>query len=209
MLDDKRLTVLNNLNAHYGPQHWWEQKNKIYVLVSMILIQRTTSLNVDKALKNLAGKLSVDDLRAMSLEDLQIAIQPAGFYKQKAGYIKNIMNWIFDHGNQIDNFIDIPTDELRKDILTIKGVGNETADVMLLYIFERKVFVADTYALRLFGRLDLGTFDSYMEMRNEFQHYTDNLNYQTVKEWHATIDEHGKRFRHDSKMDESWLLIKE
>lgn len=207
MASDKRLIVLNNLVQHYGPQHWWEEDNKIYILVTMILIQRTTSQNVEKATNNLAGKLSVDALCEMSLEELQTAVQPAGFYKQKAVYIKSIMNWLAEHGGHVNDFGDIPTAELREDILTIKGVGNETADVMLLYVFERNVFVADVYALRLFSRLGLGEFDGYLGMRDQFQAYAEAADHQTIKEWHATIDEHGKQFRHNPKMDESWLLI--
>lgn len=88
-----KLAVLNKLLTHYGKQNWWNHSNRLVDWVSMILIQQTTQLNVERALANLEGKLSVAVLHAMEEEELQALIRPAGFYKQKSSYIKALMAW--------------------------------------------------------------------------------------------------------------------
>ena len=90
-----KLAVLNKLLTHYGKQNWWNHSNRLVDWVSMILIQQTTQLNVERALANLEGKLSVAVLHAMGEEELQALIRPAGFYKQKSSYIKALMLYIF------------------------------------------------------------------------------------------------------------------
>ncbi|PXW91060.1 DNA-3-methyladenine glycosylase III [Streptohalobacillus salinus] len=191
---------------HYGHQNWWEHDNKIADWVAMILIQQTTEQNANRALDNLAPYLSVDQLREMSLEALQTHIQPAGFYKQKSNYIKALMNWFHAHGRSLDKFDHYSTTELRKELLTIKGVGDETADAMLLYIFNRKVFIADQYAMRLFDRLGFGHFNKYAVMRAAFNHLVKDISLKQCKEWHAAIDVHGKAFRKNKQLDETWLI---
>jgi endonuclease III domain protein len=84
-------------------------------------------------------------------------------------------------------------------------VGQETADAMLLYIFGRKVFIADRYALRLFQRLGLSTAGDYTTLRAECMPLLDDVSLHTAQEWHAVIDEHGKAFRKKPQLDESWL----
>ena len=171
----------------------------------MILIQQTTQENTEKALANLEGKLSVEALHAMELNTLQEYIRPAGFYKQKSTYIKALMGWYVSHGASLQKFEAIPTEELRKELLSIKGVGEETADAMLLYIFERKVFIADQYAIRLLNRLNLSSAQTYKALREECMPLVAEIPLETCQEWHAVIDVHGKAYR-KGFTDEQWLL---
>ncbi|MDO4643100.1 MAG: hypothetical protein Q4A74_04605 [Cardiobacteriaceae bacterium] len=83
--------VLDNLLAHYGAQHWWENENRLVDWVSMILIQQTTQANAEKALALLHDILSVPALHTISESELQQRVRPAGFYKQKARYIKALI----------------------------------------------------------------------------------------------------------------------
>ncbi|MGM0219817.1 endonuclease III domain-containing protein [Enterococcus sp. AZ126] len=205
-LDKEKLQVLNNLVSHYGFQYWWEDENRISDWVSMILIQQTTEKNAHKALGNLEPYLTVESLQEIELETLQELIRPAGFFTQKSNYIKALINWFISHGSDFDKFSAYSTDELRKELLTIKGVGSETADAMLLYIFERNVFIADQYAIRLFNRLGFGPYKTYEEMRKDFIHLTESIPHDLCKEWHAVIDVHGKHFNKDKNMDESFLI---
>ena len=99
----------------------------------------------------------------------------------------------------------MPTETLRQNLLALKGVGQETADAMLLYLFDRKVFIADQYALRLFNRLGLSQAQSYTALRTECMPLMANISLKTAQEWHAVIDEHGKAFRRNPQLDESWL----
>jgi len=201
----QKTKVFNKLLAHYGKQYWWNDPNRITDWISMILIQQTTQENTEKALANLEGNLSVEALHAMELNTLQEYIRPAGFYKQKSTYIKALMEWYVSHGASLQKFEAIPTEELRKELLSIKGVGEETADAMLLYIFERKVFIADQYAMRLLNRLNLSTAQTYKALRKECMPLVAEIPLETCQEWHAVIDVHGKAYR-KGFTDEQWLL---
>ena len=201
----QKAKVFNKLLAHYGKQHWWNDPNRITDWISMILIQQTTQQNTEKALANLEGKLSVEALHAMPLTTLQEYIRPAGFYKQKSTYIKALIEWYVSHGASLQKFQAIPTEELRKELLSIKGVGEETADAMLLYIFERKVFIADQYAIRLLNRLNLSSAQTYKALREECMPLVAEIPLETCQEWHAVIDVHGKAYR-KGFTDEQWLL---
>ena len=86
-----------------------------------------------------------------------------------------------------------------------KGVGEETADAILLYIFERKVFIADQYAIRLLKRLNLSTAQTYKALREECMPLVAEIPLETCQEWHAVIDVHGKAYR-KGFTDEQWLL---
>ncbi|EOH99938.1 hypothetical protein UAW_00338 [Enterococcus haemoperoxidus ATCC BAA-382] len=204
--DKEKRQVLNNLVAHYGFQYWWEDTNRISDWVSMILIQQTTEKNAHKALNNLEPYLTVESLHEIELEILQELIRPAGFFTQKSNYIKALISWFISHGSDFEKFRTYSTEALRKELLTIKGVGSETADAMLLYIFERNVFIADQYAIRLFNRLGFGPYKTYEEMRKDFIHLTEEIPHDLCKEWHAVIDVHGKHFGKDKNMDESFLI---
>ena len=201
----QKIRVFNKLLAHYGKQYWWNDPNRITDWISMILIQQTTQQNTEKALANLEGNLSVEALHAMELNTLQEYIRPAGFYKQKSTYIKSLIEWYVSHGASLQKFEAIPTEELRKELLSIKGVGEETADAMLLYIFERKVFIADQYAIRLLSRLNLSTAQTYKALREECMPLVAEIPLETCQEWHAVIDVHGKAYR-KGFTDEQWLL---
>ena len=201
----QKIRVFNKLLAHYGKQYWWNDPNRITDWISMILIQQTTQENTEKALANLEGKLSVEALHAMPLTTLQEYIRPAGFYKQKSTYIKALIEWYVTHGASLIVFENATTEELRKELLSIKGVGEETADAMLLYIFERKVFIADQYAIRLLNRLNLSSAQTYKALREECMPLVAEIPLETCQEWHAVIDVHGKAYR-KGFTDEQWLL---
>ncbi|EAD0634409.1 endonuclease III domain-containing protein [Listeria monocytogenes] len=205
-VNEQRVLVLNNLVKHYGYQDWWEADNRLADWLSMILIQRTTEKNAKQALANLAPYLDLDSLIEMDKAKLEELIYPAGFYKQKSIYIKALVEWFYGHGASLDKFRTYSTEALRKELLGIKGVGEETADAMLLYIFERNVFIADLYARRLFTRLGFGEYATYAQMRDEFMPITKNIPHKLCKEWHSAIDVHGKHFGKDKSMNEAWLL---
>lgn len=204
--DKDIIKVLNRLSDHYGPQYWWSNENPISDWVTMILIQQSTGVNVEKAMVKLDGYLTVEQLQSMDIEDLQERIRSAGFYKQKSAYIKNLINWFAEHGANFADFEEIATTDLRQELLAIKGIGPETADDILLYTFGRNVFIADQYAMRLFGRLGFGEYKSYKKMQVDFTGAAEKVPLNLCREWHAVIDEHGKAFRKNKNLDESWLL---
>ncbi|KXT78329.1 endonuclease III domain protein [Streptococcus sp. DD11] len=207
MTDQKLVDVLNRLVAHYGHQDWWQEKNIVGDLLSMVLIQRTTERNAKLALQNLADCLDLQQLADLPLEELQEAIRPAGFCKQKSQTIKNLVGWLLPYEDRMEELHSRTTEALRQELLAIKGIGPETADVILLYIFKRKVFVADEYSRRLFQRLGLGEFPAYEDLHQAWGHLAQYESQKQCREWHAAIDVHGKAYRlAKRKLDETWLL---
>lgn len=203
--DQQKMAVLNRLVEHYGHQNWWENPNWLRDCVSMILIQQSTQQNVEKALENLTPYFTLERLEKLAIEELERLIRPSGFFKQKAQYVKNIVAFFQRYRGDLTLFEDLSTRELRRMLLAIKGIGAETADVMLLYIFNRKVFIADTYAQRLFQRLGFGEYKSYAAMKKDFDHLVADISLKQCKEWHACIDIHGKAFRQNNILDERFL----
>ena len=147
----------------------------------------------------------VEGILGLSLEDLQERIRPAGFFKQKSQTIRGLLIWLRKNGG-FEVLARIGTEDLRKQLLELKGIGPETADALLIYLFDRSVFVSDEYARRLFRRLGFGNFDTYNEMHAVYCNVLEGLTLKQCQEIHAVIDEHGKVFsKSKGQLDESWL----
>lgn len=205
MRQEEIQEILLRLCEHYGEQNWWQSDNKLEDLVSTILIQRTTEKNAKLALASLMDIMTVEGILALSLEELQERIRPAGFFKQKSQTIRGILIWLREVGG-FEVLSKIGTEDLRKQLLELKGIGPETADALLLYLFDRPVFISDEYARRLFRRLEFGNFKTYSEMHAVYGNVLEGLTLKQCQEIHAIIDEHGKAFsKSKGQLDESWL----
>ena len=205
MRQEEIQETLLRLCKHYGEQNWWQQDNKFEDLVSTILIQRTSEKNAKLALAGLMDVMTVEGILALPLEELQERIRPAGFFKQKSQTIRGLLIWLREVGG-FEVLSKIGTEELRKQLLELKGIGPETADALLLYLFDRSVFISDEYARRLFRRLGFGNFDTYNEMQAVYCNVLEGLTLKQCQEIHAVIDEHGKVFsKSKGQLDESWL----
>lgn len=205
MRQEEIQETLLRLCKHYGEQNWWQSDNKLEDLVSTILIQRTSEKNAKLALAGLMDVMTVEGILGLWLEDLQERIRPAGFFKQKSQTIRELLIWLRENGG-FEVLARIGTEDLRKQLLELKGIGPETADALLLYLFDRSVFISDEYARRLFRRLGFGNFDTYNEMHAVYCNVLEGLSLKQYQEIHAVIDEHGKVFRKSKgQLDESWL----
>lgn len=205
MRQEEIQEILLRLCEHYGEQNWWQSDNKLEDLVSTILIQRTTEKNAKLALASLMDIMTVEGILALSLEELQERIRPAGFFKQKSQTIRGLLIWLREVGG-FEVLSKIGTEDLRKQLLELKGIGPETADALLLYLFDRPVFISDEYARRLFRRLEFGNFKTYSEMHAVYSDVLEGLTLKQCQEIHAVIDEHGKAFsKSKGRLDESWL----
>lgn len=190
----KQITIydlLDMLSKKLGPQNWWPAENNENMLAGMILIQNTNWKNADRSLANLkqATNFEVNKMLALSTEELETLIQPSGFFHNKAIYLRSMLTAYRDN---FEEWSKLPTPLLRKRLLAMKGVGNETADVLLLYYFHRPTFVADNYAMKLLSKLHTFTKKpTYMELKNAVQHDFE-LTSKQAEELHALIDEYGK-----------------
>ena len=147
---DKLAALYDRLLDVYGPQHWWPAESPIEVIVGAVLTQNTSWKNVEKAITGLkdAGQLELESIVALPRDELAELIKPSGFFNVKAKRLTNLCDWLQLQGGLVA-VSKWDTDRLRRALLAVKGIGPETADDILLYAFERPVFVIDNYTRRL------------------------------------------------------------
>jgi endonuclease III related protein len=149
------MDIYRRLYEFYGPQHWWPGDTTLEIIVGAILTQNTSWSNVEKAIANLKRHdcLACERLHSLAHEELALLIRSAGYYNIKAQRLKNFFNWLFlEYAGDIDSLFDLAPSVLRRKLLSIKGIGPETADSICLYAFNKPVFVVDAYTARVFGR---------------------------------------------------------
>jgi endonuclease-3 related protein len=197
MTSDQLTEIYQLLFDRFGPQHWWPGQTQFEIITGAILTQNTNWTNVEKAIANLksADCLTPEKLYHLDVSQLAELIRPAGYYNIKTKRLKNFINWLFDnYDGQLANLETVGTNQLRAELLAIKGVGFETADSILLYAFERPVFVVDAYTARIAFRHQLIEPDAnYEQLRELFQsNLTEDT--QLFNEYHALLVRVGKEF---------------
>ena len=187
--------VYDMLFAEYGAQDWWPAESPFEVMAGAVLTQATAWANVEKAIANLrnAGALSPRAVREMDAANLEALIKPSGFYRVKARRLRALCEFLGERfADDLDAMRREPAESLRREILAINGVGEETADDILLYALGVPVFVVDAYARRLFGRL--GTLDPnarYADLQRALQAALPR-DAALFNEYHALIARHAK-----------------
>jgi len=190
--------IYQRLFRAYGPQHWWPGETPFEVMVGSVLTQNTSWVNVERAISNLKmqAALHPERITGMSHKKLAKLLTPAGYFNVKATRLRNFCEWYNQNGG-LRTLQQLPTVDLRKHLLSVNGVGPETADDMLLYAFNRPVFVIDAYTRRLFRRLGMIQGDeTYEDLRALFERrlfrVSDKL--AVFNEYHALIVHHAKYF---------------
>jgi endonuclease-3 related protein len=189
------LNIYRRLLAHFGPQHWWPAEEPFEVIVGAILTQSAAWGNVEKAVANLrvAKALSPRTLRHFSLSKLAKLVHPCGYYNAKALKLKSFAFWLGNHyDDDLDRLFANNTDDLRQQLLSIHGIGRETADSILLYAANKPIFVIDAYSRRIINRIGLAPEkDSYAAYQAWF---TEHLppDAELFNEYHALLVCQGK-----------------
>jgi endonuclease-3 related protein len=169
---DRLQAIYGRLGAAYGPQHWWPADSPWEVIVGAILTQSAAWTNVEKAIANLkaAGLLSPAGIHAASQDDLARLIYPSGYYHAKARKLKAFAQRLHDtYRGQLETLFALDLASLRAELLSIHGVGPETADSIILYAAGKPSFVIDAYTRRIAHRLGLTEASvSYLELRALF-----------------------------------------
>ena len=191
------MKIYRELFKAFGPQGWWPGDGPFEVLVGAVLAQNTNWGNVERAIKNLkaAGKLSPEGLHKTKLPELAQLIRPAGYFNVKAKRLKNLIDWFFENYNgNLKEMFSKKLDPLREGLLSVKGIGRETADSILLYAGDMPSFAVDAYTYRVLSRHLLIPEDStYEEIKSFFE---DNLpkDVQLYNEYHALLVKVGKDY---------------
>lgn len=147
--------VIDCFLKEYGDQHWWPGDGFFEIIVGAILTQNTNWINVSRAI-GLLAQASLLEPRAMWLAPADLVkkcIVPAGYYNVKYERLRSFLAYVIDNRLDFHLFFRRNVESLREELLSIKGIGPETADSILLYAFNRPVFVVDAYTRRLFSRL--------------------------------------------------------
>lgn len=191
------MEMFSLLSSHFGPQNWWPAETELEVMVGAVLTQNTNWKNVEKAIKNLKDKglLSLEGLRSFSIAELAQEIRPAGYFNIKAKRLKNLIHFLVEqYEADLTLFLEDDTQRLRQGLLSVKGIGPETADSILLYAARRPVFVIDAYThriLNLHGMTEEQT--TYDELQALFMdHLTEDP--ALFNEFHALIVQAGKAY---------------
>ena len=147
--------IYRKLARAWGPQRWWPAESAFEVIVGAILTQNTSWTNVEHALANLrmANLLNPAALREIPLPELEAAVRPSGYFRQKAQRLKNFMGFLdAEYGGSLEKMFAAPTEQLRSQLLSLNGIGPETADGILLYGGNHEIFVVDAYTRRVLER---------------------------------------------------------
>ena len=150
------LEIYHRLLAAYGPQGWWPGESAFEVCIGAILTQNTAWSNVEKALACLkdAGVFSLRDLDRIPEAELAEVIRSSGAYRTKARKLKAFVAHLSaNYGGDLGAFLALPMDELRDELLGVYGIGEETADDIVLYAARKASFVVDAYTRRVMARL--------------------------------------------------------
>ncbi len=186
----------------YGKQYWWPssfkgEKRIIEILIGAVLTQNTSWKQVEKSLNNLK-KENLISLRLIeeikeNKEFIIELIKPSGFASVKVNTLLNLLNYYKENKKEMRNK---STSVLRKELLSLKGIGEETADSILLYAFERPVFVIDNYTKKMISKFLGFNINNYSLLRLIFELAFNFLNkkkkVKLFNEYHALIVEFGK-----------------
>ncbi len=198
--------LYKKLFSEYGPQGWWpikgeykareklKEEERIEICIGAILTQNTAWKNAAKAVEKLRVQklLSLNRLSNINEKKLAKIIQNSGYFNQKAKKLQLFCKHALKHGT-VSKLLEQPN--AREELLSIWGIGPETADSMLLYAGQKPVFVIDAYTKRIMSKLGVCKADiSYNELQEMF-HKNLPKNHELFNEYHALLVEHAKRSR--------------
>lgn len=193
--DNNVNNIFNTLYSIYGPQFWWPGESQFEIIIGAILTQNTSWQNVAKTIINLKENDLLDPSLLLSADPYYIKelIKPSGFYNIKYKRLRNFLEYLTNYEMDLNRLSFIDTYDLRSKLLNINGIGPETADSILLYAFDRPIFVVDSYTRRLFSRLGYKWMKkaSYDDIQIFFMNNLPPVT-KLFNEYHALIVQHCK-----------------
>ena len=215
--------ILQLFLDYYDPQHWWpvtpagkfkpeytggpiSEKQKLEVIIGAILTQNTSWKNVEKAITELNKKdlIDIDKILKVPENELAIIIKPSGYFNQKAKKLKNAAGFLRKY--PLTDLEKLELTELRKLLLSVNGIGPETADSIILFAFNKPVFVVDAYTKRIFSRIGLIEKDAEYEEIQKFFLKNLDKDAKLFNEYHALIVEHAKRYCRKKPLCDSCII---
>ncbi|MCZ0703866.1 endonuclease-3 related protein [Natronobacillus azotifigens] len=189
---DSYLEIYKKLYDYYGPQSWWPANTVFEMMVGAILVQNTSWTNVEKVIQQLRPYLTPEKLEQLSEVELAQYIRPSGFFRIKEKRVRALLAWYRRYDYDLDQLKTYDTETLRNELLSVHGIGPETADSILLYACHRPVFVVDAYTRRILARFGYDLPKSYDAFREHLEKELPN-DVTLFNEFHALFVEHAKR----------------
>lgn len=184
--------LYHRLAALLGPSGWWPADSKFEIAVGAILVQNTNWRNVDRSLANLKAATGFAPAKLAALSQLELIplIRPSGFYQNKSRALVQLFAWLKARDFALAQIGAGDPATLRKDLLALPGIGEETADALRLYVFDQPTFIADNYARRLFTWLKVPT-KTYAQLQRRLPGVA-SWALADAQEFHGLIDNFGK-----------------
>ena len=206
------VDVYNTLFNKYGPQGWWPGAGPLDVVIGAILTQNTAWSNVEKAINSLkiANLWSLESIYCCTEEELASVVRSSGYFNQKARKLKAFAEHIYMRYEwDLAKFLNQELTCLRKELLSIYGIGPETADDILVYAAEKPSFIIDVYTKRILGRLGIIDFKHRARYEDYQKLIQDQLpqDVQLFNEFHALLDNHAKLICKKSPICSECVLI--
>ncbi len=195
--EKKIISIYEGMLHHFGPRGWWPAETSFEVIIGAILTQNTSWSNVEKAIKNMKENNCLDPHALLMMDErlLSQIIKPSGFYKIKASRIKEFINYLFKrHNGDISRMFTMDPDSLRKELLSIRGIGPETADSILLYAGGMPFFVVDSYTKRILSRHGAVEMNASYDRIQSFFHKNLPRDSRLFNEFHALFVATGKYY---------------
>ena len=191
------ISVYRQLDRHFGPLNWWPGETPFEVAVGAILTQNTSWKNVETAIRRLknADLLTPQALQNAKEQEVALLIRPSGYYNLKTKRVKNFVGFLMDtYNGSMSRMFQEDMWPLRRNLLEIKGIGEETADSILLYAGNKPIFVVDAYTRRIFTRhgIPMDTW-KYGEIQTLFMQYLPE-EVGVYNQYHALIVNAGKHY---------------
>ena len=189
--------VYRLLRRRFGPAGWWPGDSPFEVCVGAILVQNTSWRNVEKALDVLRGRglLSFDALDRLDADALAPLVRSSGVYRVKARRLRAFLDFLGERfSGRVEAMRFIPVGSLREALVSVHGIGRETADTIALYATGTPLFVVDAYTRRVFARLGLLRGDEPYDEAQAFFHCRLPADAALFNDFHAQLVRLGKDF---------------
>ncbi|AEH61742.1 HhH-GPD family protein [Methanosalsum zhilinae DSM 4017] len=197
--------IYNILFNEFGPQNWWPADTSFEVVVGAVLTQQTKWTNVERAIGQMQKKGLIDpeNMAEADIREIEELVYCCGFYRQKAARLKQIAQHFSRRGE--NNIFSLPVNKMRKELLSLKGIGYETADSIILYAAEKPKFVIDAYTTRIMECMDVS--GNYRQLQELFESEIPE-DTGLYKEFHALIVEYAKKYCTKKRCTECLLKIR-
>ena len=197
MQNKKLPQIYTKLFKSFGPQSWWPGDTPFEVAVGAVLTQNTNWGNVEKAINNLKREkaLNAKAIHKMPVKKLASLIQPSGYFNIKAKRLKSFINFLMNgYRGSMERMKKKDMHVLRHELLSVNGIGPETADSILLYALDKPIFVIDAYTKRVLSRHNILGHDEAYDKFQELFHSAFKKDVRLFNEYHALFVRVGKMF---------------